>query len=84
MQIARENHNLRQENIACLIEGKEKRKGGMRFTYKPAGQRAALLYRGRSSFFSFSISRTFGKLIRLNNSLPYSKHLICRGLSSEL
>lgn len=84
MQIDWKNHNSRQKNIACLIERKEKRKGGMRFTDKPAGQRAALLYRGRSSFFSFSISRSFGKLIRLNNSLPYSKHLICRGHSSEL
>lgn len=53
MQIDCKNHNLTQKNIACLIDGKEKRKGGMRFTYKPAGLRAALLYRGRSSFFHF-------------------------------
>lgn len=41
------------EEVKPLLDDMEEDQEVLAFTYKPAGQRAALLYRGRSSFFHF-------------------------------
>lgn len=73
------DHNSRRKNIACLIEGIEKQKGGCALL--TSRQVKELLYCTEGDLpFSFSISRSFGKLIRLNNSLPYRSILFAGGI----